>query len=112
MEGKTNTKISLEIFTMKNLKSKKFSIILTGIIAISLVFTPTLLHAKNTSSKPNIILITVDALRPDHLSCYGYKRDTQCLIFLFSVIFVAFLQQKNTKIISGIALVRKEGFMI
>jgi len=24
----------------------------------------------------NVILITIDALRPDHLSCYGYKRDT------------------------------------
>lgn len=61
---------------MKNLKSKKFSIILTGIIAIGLIFTSVLLYSKNTSSKPNIILIAVDALRPDHLSCYGYKRDT------------------------------------
>lgn len=26
--------------------------------------------------KPNIILIMVDALRPDHLGCYGYSRDT------------------------------------
>ncbi len=25
---------------------------------------------------PNIILIVVDCLRPDHLGCYGYKRDT------------------------------------
>lgn len=69
-------KISPEIFTMKNLKSKKFSIILIGIIAIGLIFTSVLLHSRNTSSKPNIILIAVDALRPDHLSCYGYKRDT------------------------------------
>ncbi|MGA1840287.1 MAG: sulfatase [bacterium] len=31
-----------------------------------------------TSSKarPNIILISVDALRPDHLGCYGYKKHT------------------------------------
>ena len=26
--------------------------------------------------KPNIILITIDALRPDHLGCYGYERNT------------------------------------
>lgn len=26
--------------------------------------------------KPNILLILVDALRPDHLGCYGYPRDT------------------------------------
>jgi len=27
-------------------------------------------------SRPNIILIVVDALRPDHLGCYGYARPT------------------------------------
>ncbi|MDD4939483.1 MAG: sulfatase [Candidatus Omnitrophica bacterium] len=27
-------------------------------------------------SHPNILLITVEALRADHLGCYGYKRDT------------------------------------
>jgi len=26
--------------------------------------------------RPNIILITIDALRQDHLSCYGYNRNT------------------------------------
>jgi arylsulfatase A-like enzyme len=26
--------------------------------------------------RPNVILITIDALRSDHLGCYGYKRDT------------------------------------
>lgn len=25
---------------------------------------------------PNIIIICIDALRPDHLGCYGYSRDT------------------------------------
>lgn len=25
---------------------------------------------------PNVILLTVDTLRPDHRSCYGYARDT------------------------------------
>ena len=25
---------------------------------------------------PNIILIVVDALRSDHLGCYGYRRNT------------------------------------
>ena len=28
------------------------------------------------SPRPNIILITADSLRPDHLGCYGYARDT------------------------------------
>jgi arylsulfatase A-like enzyme len=30
----------------------------------------------NKSESPNIILIVVDCLRPDHLSCYGYTRNT------------------------------------
>lgn len=27
-------------------------------------------------ARPNIILISVDTLRPDHLGCYGYKKNT------------------------------------
>jgi arylsulfatase A-like enzyme len=30
----------------------------------------------NRSSNLNILLITIDALRPDHLGCYGYRRNT------------------------------------
>ena len=33
-------------------------------------------YAKNISSKPNVILIILDAARPDHFSCYGYEKDT------------------------------------
>lgn len=33
-----------------------------------------ILYTHNT--KPNIILISIDTLRADHLGCYGYKRDT------------------------------------
>jgi len=29
-----------------------------------------------TDNKPNILLITIDTLRRDHLSCYGYPRHT------------------------------------
>ena len=31
---------------------------------------------KQHGKKPNIILITVDTLRADHLGCYGYAKDT------------------------------------
>ncbi|UCC30775.1 MAG: sulfatase [Phycisphaerales bacterium] len=27
-------------------------------------------------ARPNVVLISVDMLRPDHLGCYGYSRDT------------------------------------
>lgn len=26
--------------------------------------------------RPNVLLISIDSLRPDHLGCYGYERDT------------------------------------
>ncbi len=33
-------------------------------------------HIRGGPSRPNIILLVIDALRPDHLGCYGYKRLT------------------------------------
>lgn len=30
----------------------------------------------NSAKGPNVILISVETLRPDHLSCYGYERNT------------------------------------
>jgi len=33
-------------------------------------------RSTNRSKGPNIILISIDALRADHLSCYGYHRNT------------------------------------
>jgi arylsulfatase A-like enzyme len=40
--------------------------------------------------KPNIILIQVDALRPDHLGCYGYVRNTSPNIDEFSKKYLVF----------------------
>ena len=31
---------------------------------------------RKTESKPNVILVVMDAVRADHLSCYGYHRQT------------------------------------
>jgi len=33
-------------------------------------------RSNSPSNSPNIILISIDALRADHLSCYGYHRNT------------------------------------
>jgi len=41
---------------------------------------------------PNIILITIDALRYDHLGCYGYHRDTSPNIDALAASGVKFLQ--------------------
>ncbi len=29
-----------------------------------------------SSGTPNVLLVSIDTLRPDHLGCYGYRRDT------------------------------------
>src|SRR5213593_1446585 len=30
--------------------------------------------ATPTGATPNVVVITIDTLRPDHLGCYGYKQ--------------------------------------
>lgn len=51
-----------------------------ALIAVLLVAAAVLLlRAPSQSAQPihyNILVIVVDTLRPDHLSCYGYERDT------------------------------------
>lgn len=38
------------------------------------------LNAQKKSNEKNVILIILDAVRPDHMSCYGYERKTSPLI--------------------------------
>ena len=55
------------------MKAKRLYPIVAGAVAglAILVATCTL-----TREPPSIILISIDTLRPDHLGCYGYTRDT------------------------------------
>lgn len=50
----------------------KFSIISLIVIAC-VIYLP---HCLNRDDKPNVLLVSIDSLRSDHLSCYGYKRNT------------------------------------
>jgi arylsulfatase A-like enzyme len=43
-----------------------FCVTTAGILAIL---------ARNAPPRPNVVLIVIDALRPDHLACYGYSRE-------------------------------------
>ncbi|HAJ56337.1 MAG TPA: hypothetical protein DCL35_01045 [Candidatus Omnitrophica bacterium] len=55
---------------------KTLTIVLASVVVLaSAVF---LLGTKTSKQRrsPNVIFIVVDALRPDHLGCYGYKRPT------------------------------------
>jgi arylsulfatase A-like enzyme len=52
----------------------QISVIVISMIGLGLLLT---YHLKAKKIyRPNILLITVDALRADHLSCYGYERNT------------------------------------
>ena len=67
---------------MKRLSRRQF---LKGAAAGTLLATPVSILIRNQSDRPrlqadadhpNIILLTIDALRADHLSCYGYPKPT------------------------------------
>jgi len=61
---------------IRNIKlHKKYTAFLCIILLVFLsIGYAIVLYAKKP--KPNIIFITLDALRADHLGCYGYKRNT------------------------------------
>ena len=69
---------------MKNEIIKKYLtvrlvvLIIISIVGLSLLLISYLKFKKDC--RPTIVLITVDALRADHLSCYGYTRDTSANI--------------------------------
>jgi arylsulfatase A-like enzyme len=41
-------------------------------LALALVLAPLVTIGRSPTRRPNVVLITIDTLRPDHLSCYGY----------------------------------------
>ena len=64
---------------MKNIKKLLFKIIINCIFLLlpaAPAFCADNQGTAESGDRPNIILITVDALRADHLSCYGYSRST------------------------------------
>ena len=62
-----------------NMKPKKCRFLLTGVVIsifLSLILLYFIPKQGSTKSDVNFILIVIDALRVDHLSCYGYQRAT------------------------------------
>jgi len=76
---------------MANRKSK----IATGFL-IFFVLAGLFLFFNIPSKRPNIILITMDALRADHLGCYGYPRNTSPNIDKFAKEATVFLNCFST----------------
>lgn len=56
-----------------NRKRKLFIALLVSLVIAAGAY---FLYPLHRPRYPNILLITIDALRPDHLSCHGYKRNT------------------------------------
>ncbi|MBL7196604.1 MAG: sulfatase [Candidatus Omnitrophica bacterium] len=52
----------------------KFSLILMGFFVVLFNFTIIQKTKMHTPQVPNIVLISLNGLRADHLGCYGYKR--------------------------------------
>jgi len=48
------------------------SLVVAGLLNACVALYPTYFLPE----RPNIILISIDALRPDHMGCYGYHRNT------------------------------------
>lgn len=70
-------------------KNKHLFLIIAGFLVVTGV---SLFFILRPQPKFNVILITVDALRADHLGCYGYKRNTSPNIDLLAHEGVRFTQ--------------------
>ncbi len=65
---------------MKLNKKNTFVIFIIFIVIITVIIDISFLLRYRRKSSPispiNVMIIVIDALRPDHLSCYGYERNT------------------------------------
>jgi arylsulfatase len=69
--------IELGMIGMKTRKSKRPILFLFILSLFAAIFiSGKFIYTRTCRPKKNVILIVVDALRPDHLGCYGYKRKT------------------------------------
>ncbi|MCM8774401.1 MAG: sulfatase [Candidatus Omnitrophica bacterium] len=74
------------ILDLKIHKNYKMLIVLLFFLTVAIFYSK-----QKTISYPDVILITVDALRADHLSCYGYPRQTSPNIDNLAKLGVTFL---------------------
>ena len=74
--GKERTYASLSKFAKKLVPILILAIMLESIVVTFMLPDPFNNSNKNPKKPPNVILISVDTLRKDHLSLYGYSRKT------------------------------------
>ncbi|MDD2680182.1 MAG: sulfatase [Candidatus Omnitrophica bacterium] len=90
------------------MNNKIFFKVFIGVVfiigAIGFIF----IRQHTAAQRPSIILITLDALRPDHLGCYGYKRNTSPTIDTLArqgVIFTDFIAPSSHTAPSNASLI-------
>jgi arylsulfatase A-like enzyme len=66
---------------MKVNKKQRLLIVLSVFVVMGGIC---LLYCINRPRNINVILISIDALRPDHLGCYGYRKETSPFLDTFS----------------------------
>jgi arylsulfatase A-like enzyme/Flp pilus assembly protein TadD len=49
-------------------------LVLSAVVSVSAQSRATSRPAQHPAAHPNVVLITIDTLRPDHLHCYGYDK--------------------------------------
>jgi arylsulfatase A-like enzyme len=69
------------------------SVVVTLLLCGSATF---LASCSEDSSRPNLLLISIDTLRPDHLGCYGYARPTSPAIDELAAEGAMFLAASST----------------
>lgn len=85
---------------------------LTALVS-SVILALAMNRQQGQKEKPNVLLITIDALRPDHLSCYGYKRLTSSYIDGLAkegVLFTQAIAQSSTTV-SSIGTILTSNYM-
>lgn len=88
------------------MKNKNLAIVV--ILVILFIGALTFQLEAQTNSSPNILLITIDSLRPDHLGCYGYSKNTSPNIDKFAkdgVIFTQAIAQASWTLPSMVSIV-------
>jgi len=60
------------------------------LLCILVLFAPACRQAEPGPARPNLVLIMIDTLRADHLSCYGHHRETSPFIDSFAAENVIF----------------------
>jgi len=87
---------------MINISSNRKKLIILSIpllLILSFALLRILTHERD--DRPNIILISIDTLRADHLGCYGYFKNTTPNIDKFSndsVLFSTFIDTEFSRI--------------